>query len=530
MASVNDFKIFLAAKLGELLRERVLPGEISLGEVTSVDGGPKSVIDVTYKGEVYPLTYSKFNIERLLSGHGILPIATDVTTIRDMVPVFLKKYALPLTPDDFVDGPVTLQNTLMVVPGSIAWYGQLTVPIADPNATVRPLYDFPLDTDGRNLGTLDVDITAPFTYVEFLGKKWASVGNPVLLGPGVEFDIRKDFTIDFEIIANQMGDVYGQLFTQDGSSATTVGNMWTGRSGLGATMENRPFILSVGYSANAEVITKQLLTDTPMRITITRKGNNWTWYQNSVRVWEFTASPTIANPWRYFGSIPTRSKQYLRELKFWNQRLTDVDRLKLFEKPYELPTPLHEFLFDGTTENTGSDGRFMTVPMTFGNVGGREVAYLPTGGAIAFGNGLSMRICGDYTYDFVVIFAATPATYLCLMSLGTGTNTATGSFFFYQGRQYEYNVHPGGAAILANPAPVLGKPYRITLRSLGGVTTKYVDGVKQIEYPSPALALNRHLTAFRDAGYSWPSNAGIDYIKMWDVGLTDEQLAILFTM
>lgn len=528
MASLNDFKIFISSKLGEILRERVLPAEVTLGGYRDGDDG-RMIVDVTYRGEVYPLTYRKFDVARLLAGHDTKPIVTDLTTIREIIPLFLARYALPLSPIDFVDGALAQINDVGIVPESPIWEGSLRIIVKDPSAALVPIHYFQFDGTGENKGSSALPAGA-HTYVEFQGKKWLSVGAPVRIGDSIEFDIRTDFTLDFEIVANSLGDVYGQLFTIDGSTNPTVGNLWTMRSGLFAGAEGRYSMVSVGYTANTEVTTPQLKNDTPMRITLIRQGNNWTWYADGVRVWEYTAKPTLSGPWRFFGSNPQRSKLYLRELRYWGESLDIIDRLKLFDMPHELPQPLNEFLFNGDTDNTGTNGLAMTVPMTYGELGGRNVAFLPAGGPVPFGNGLSMRICGDYTYDFVVIFTATPATYLCFMSPGVATNTATGSFFFYQGRQYEYSVHPGGSAILANPAPVLNKAYRITLRSKGGVTTKYVNGVKMNEYTSPPLTVNRHLTAFRDSGYTWPTNAGIDYIRMWDVGLTDEELAILFTM
>ena len=529
MAAVNDFKIYMTARLGEILRERILPAEVTVGTVTHLEDGTKAMVDLTYKGEVYSLTYPKFDVERLLDGYTIPTFRGELTTVHELAPLFLSKFSLPLTVDDFVDGPLGTLTDFVIVPDSPCWRGKFLIQQSLPTSIDRPLHKFTMDGTGANTGMASVPLSANHNYVDFLGKKWLSVTTPVLLGAGVDLEIRGDFTLDFEIVANSLGDVYGQLFTQDGSSAVVVGNMWTARSGLGAGMENRFSMVSVGYTANTEVTTPRLLNDTPMRITLTRQGDNWTWYANGVRVWEYTAKPVLSGPFKYFGSNPARSKQYLRELQYWQHCLTTAERLSLFDLPSELEQPLHEFLFDGDTSNTGKDGRAMTVPMTYGQLGGRNVAYLPPSGVQLFGNGIEMLICGDYTYDFVVLFTATPPSYICFMSVDTTTVTAVGAFYFYQGRQYEYLVHPSGSAILADPAPVLNKPYRITIRSLNGVTTKYVNGEKRIEYASPPRSLNRTLKTFRDPSYGF-TNAGIDYIKMWDRGLSDAELAILFTM
>lgn len=75
-------------------------------------------------------------------------------------------------------------------------------------------------------------------------------------------------------------------------------------------------------------------------------------------------------------------------------------------------------------------------------------------------------------------------------------------------------------------APVLGKPYRITICSRGGRTKHYVNGKFAVEYASPAAG--RVLDRWLAPSYGWPANAGIGYVKMWDSGLSDEELAVLF--
>lgn len=527
MAALNDFKTFMAAKLGQILGKEISPSEITLGTPSVPSNPAKRRLPIEYKGKFYPVIYEPFDIARIF-GRSAITMATKKSTIHELIVEINAKYGLGLTTAEIDDGPLVPDLELVIKPNSVQWTGKLNVKVIDDSSVPTPLHHFPFDVDGRNLGTSGVSSTLDFNYVEFLGKKWGSVKSAGMkaFGPDIEIDMRGNFTLDFETIANPIGDVYGQLMTQDAAGRTDLtGNMSTWRQ-ISTEHINKPYLANVGYSSAATSLMPKLLTDTPMRITITRTGNNWRWYKDGVLAWEFIASPAITSALKYWGSTALRSKLYLRQLRYWNYALRDSELNLLFNPLYNITKPLHEFLFNGDTKNTGTAGIDMTTPMTFGDAEGGTYAYLSGSGQVPFGNGLQMSVSGDYTYDFVVMFNSTPSSYYCMLNTSTGGNEAIGAFYFYFGKHYEYLVHPGAPGMVNADAPVLGKPYRITICSRGGRTRHYVNGKFTVEYASPVGG--RTLANWRAPSYGWPANAGIGYIKMWDSGLSDAELAVLF--
>lgn len=526
MAALNDFKTFMAAKLGQILRKEISPSEITLGTPSVPSNPAKRRLPIEYKGKFYPVIYEPFDIARLF-GRNSIAMITKVDTIHKLIPEINAKYGIGLTTDEVEDGPLLAITDIVIKPTSTQWTGVLKANITDDNTVPTPLHDLPFEVDGRNLGTSGIPSTLDFNYVDFLGKKWGSVkaAGMQAFGPGIEIDMRGNFTLDFETIANPIGDAYGQLMSQDAAGSTTkVGNMITWRQ-ISTAHVNKPVIVGAGYSDAATLLMPKLLADTPMRITIIRAGNNWRWFKDGELAWEFEANPAITGALLYWGTTALRSKLYLRKLRYWNFALRESELKLLLNPLYSITKPLHEFLFNGNTKNTGTAGVDMTTPMTFGDAEGGTYAYLPSG-VQSFGNGLKMSVSGDYTYDFVVMFNSTPSSYYCLMNTSAGVNEAVGAFYFYYGKHYEYLVHPGASGMTTADAPVLGKPYRITIVSKGGRTKHYVNGKFTVEYNSPTGG--RVLDRWMAPSYGWPANAGIGYLKMWDSGLSDAELNVLF--
>lgn len=527
MAALNDFKTFMAAKLGQILGKEISPSEITLGTPSVPSNPAKRRLPIEYKGKFYPVIYEPFDIARIF-GRSAITMVTKTDSIHNLLVEINAKYGLGLTTAEVEDGPLSPDMNIPIKPTSVQWTGVLKVKVVDDSSVPTPLHHFPFEVDGRNLGSSGIASALDFNYVDFLGKKWGSVkaAGMQLFGAGIEIDMRGNFTLDFETIANPIGDVYGQLMSQDAAGSTTkVGNLITWRQ-ISTAHINKPVIVGVGYTDASTSLMPKLLADTPMRITIIRVGNNWRWFKDGVLAWEFEANPAITGALLYWGTTTLRSKLYLRQLRYWNHGLRDSELNLLFNPLYNITKPLHEFLFNGNTKNTGTAGIDMTTPMTFGEAEGGTYAYLPGRGQVPFGNGLQMSVSGDYTYDFVVMFNSTPSNYYCMLNTSTGGNEAIGAFYFYFGKHYEYLVHPGASGMVNADAPVLGKPYRITICSRGGRTRHYVNGKFTVEYASPVGG--RTLANWRAPSYGWPANAGIGYIKMWDSGLSDAELAVLF--
>lgn len=202
---------------------------------------------------------------------------------------------------------------------------ELQVLFSDP-----PLHYFPLNNSLANYGASNTQLADNFNFVEYLGKTWATpklaAGAPL----GIDLVVKKDFTIDFEIVANSIGDVTGNLFSNaPGAYIGSLGALATVRR-LSDTSENQPVMAAMGYSSVTDIKTPRLLSDIPQRITIRKEGTKYSWYSNKVLVWEYTTAAVAGIDWTVFGGTPARSKLYLRELSYFNRAISASELALLF--------------------------------------------------------------------------------------------------------------------------------------------------------------------------------------------------------
>lgn len=130
MSATNSFKNWMAAKLGRILRLEIKPSEITIGP--SIDGTP-SKIEITYKGDVYPIVYDKYPIAELFGG-GAAPVGIPgpVTTVAEATLRLNARYGLGLRDVDVVQGPIVPTDTTVVfkiTPVCYEYTGELQVPI-----------------------------------------------------------------------------------------------------------------------------------------------------------------------------------------------------------------------------------------------------------------------------------------------------------------------------------------------------------------------------------------------------------------
>ncbi len=196
------------------------------------------------------------------------------------------------------------------------------------SALTKPLYHWPLAGNKGNLGRSAVSWAGDLTWVDFLGRTWGSVPAGVqFVDIGTNLDISKDFTMDVTLVANNVGNNYAQLFID--SSVSNLGNIFTWRD-MGPGHMNKPCFQSLGYSTVANCTTTPFIDDATNRLTVHRIGNAWSVFQDGKLKWTFS-STSATTFWRYFGSVLRRSKQYIRDLRYWEFGLSDTELAVLFK-------------------------------------------------------------------------------------------------------------------------------------------------------------------------------------------------------
>lgn len=198
---------------------------------------------------------------------------------------------------------------------------------------------------------------------------------------------------------------------------------------------------------------------------------------------------------------------------------------------------LHVYSLQGDTADTGTDPIDMGVAFNYQEIEGRKFAFLQaTSGHVPFAPGLKFKVAGDFTIDMEVYIDAVYGYLYMMTNLGSGNGTGNtyGTLAFYGNKFYHYGFTPSGSAAWQNQMPAItpGKPARLTLRSVQGYTSAYLDGVFVMQWPSQGAENDTSLVGFRNADGSaaqWPSGGcGISNFKYWDVGLSNSEMDLLF--
>lgn len=332
-----NFKRFIASKLSARFGLVVAEDEIILGShypAASILAAPakEMIVEVSFRGVTYRLMYNRASLANQLGELLIYnpDIVTETNTIDEIIDQVNQKTGLGLDPLKYTIGaPVGgYKQRRIATVGDAEITGSFDAYIIKPTLSA-PLHYWPLDNTNINFGTYETETNPAFDFIAFAGENWGTVpASASFVDFGLTFPLNADFTIDFWCVANNIGDLYGHLF----SSVTTYdfpnGCLHTWRN-ISPSVLNAPVMNNMGYSTFANSLFPRLLDDTPMRITIRRTGNVYRWFANGTQVWEFTSTVTPIN-WRYWGSYYRRSKQYLRGLRFWTKSLSDAEMVELF--------------------------------------------------------------------------------------------------------------------------------------------------------------------------------------------------------
>lgn len=533
MSSIVSFKTKLALDLGQKLNKHIRPKDITLGEIKSpaFQTLRNSQVTATVDGVDHQIVYDRYDLGRLMQ---FIPASIKIVTqvrVEDthgLLPFINKRFGLDLKPQDVENravDPESMTVSIYAAATSYRFMGVVSLPISQPSITLFPKPDhwFKAEGDATNSGNNTQSITFPLKYVTGPdGKQWATSarsGSDVL-GNGIELPAGGEFVLDFKVFFKSTNGYINFLTTDPNAGGGATGSMyWYGGSFY--------------QYGNSPVQPTTTVVNRAYRYTLRGKGGVTYLYVDGKLTGQWT-TPGSSTRLKAFGDKDGYTSHFpadvihFRDLKSYARSLTDAEFMTLFEAElddYVMQPPVHEFLFNGTAVNTGSNKTPMLAPMTYESVRKTNVAHLGGTAPVQFGNGARIKVCGDYTVDFMVTLKSIN-TYLCFMSTDIAAAAALGSFFYSEGRFYEYGVGPA----TLTPAAKVGTPQRITIVSKGGTTTLYVDKVQIGTYPSPAANLNRYLVGFRDRDTvaQWPTGFEIDFIRSWETALSEMDLKKLF--
>lgn len=391
----------------------------------------------------------------------------------------------------------------------------------------KPLHSVSFYNTLENTGTSRAPLSNEFSFVEFAGSVWGTPTSGGAAELGFVMNTDTNFTVDFELIANKLGvDIPGIIFNSVKSTYTgALGVLATLRSSTGTAHNNKPCMAGMGYTGPSNVNTPQLVDDTPTRITIRRVGTKYSWYVNTVKVWEYSTVNEPAVNWSVFGGTDVRSKLYIRNLSYYNQALTDNDLAKLFVPV--VPKPDHQFMLEENTNNTGK----LTVPMTMGftyeEVQGRQWGVRTGKDAEALGAGVGFSFVHDAVLDFEVLLAPNDG-YRMIFSPDHTVMNAPATMMMYANRMYHaYFGYSSLDDIMARPIVPVGVPVRITQRRKAGIVYVYMNGTLYMSY---SFSPTKPYMAIGDTdGISNPMRAPnkIRAIQYWPRALSDSEFTQL---
>ena len=202
--------------------------------------------------------------------------------------------------------------------------GEVETPIFPPPT----IHAFSIAGDYTNRGSDGGVVNSGIPAAKFLNKPWFGGSSLGTLSLGQSLNFTGDFTVDVEIAAAEIGDVYGILFSRNTNPVlgnnVVAGDLLTWRNLVGK--QNTPTLYLMGYSSAADVPLSALSATTSVRMTIVRAGSTVRWYENGVLKWTFNSATNFT--WNNF--VCARSLTYFRNLRFWKVALVAEQLNNLF--------------------------------------------------------------------------------------------------------------------------------------------------------------------------------------------------------
>lgn len=327
MQIVYDLKTYLAQCLTQQLGTVVDPAAITIDTTEVTAGGV--VIRPKVNGVVHELNLAKRDLATLYQYVQGKPVAGGniaVNVLKSLSEIL----KISLHPDMFEITSLDSQTGVLAAKAANPVYSGGFEFDRSTKFAARPFWFWPLAGNRISEGTDKTQLADNFKFVSYLDKTWATLKDGQLWADlGVNITFATNVTITFDLVASDLGNMYGNIFSSRAESSIYFANygMFTGRN-LNNN-QNKWGLYGLGYGQYTAFPTTKL-GDTPVTITIVKAGTNFSLYENGILRWTFTGA--TGSIWRYFGSLNRRNRQYLRNLAVWNAALSDAEVVDIVNK------------------------------------------------------------------------------------------------------------------------------------------------------------------------------------------------------
>lgn len=220
-------------------------------------------------------------------------------------------------------------------------YGEDDVAVGGTSAPPKPLHHWPLNGDTSNQGRAVTPLGAVFDWQDYNKKRWASHNTPRIQALGVSLPINTVFTFQFKILSksNEVVDKIQGIFND--STGNDVGPV------LKVNCNDSPtgdwFAYMPGTFGLNRLVAKAYKPGTENFVTVRGLNGVMSIWLNGELVL-LTTAPAGFTAWTHIGKAGTfmDSNQLIRDIKYWDTYLTDLELDYLFDQtkkeiPPEIP-------------------------------------------------------------------------------------------------------------------------------------------------------------------------------------------------
>lgn len=201
----------------------------------------------------------------------------------------------------------------------------------------QPLHHWPLNGDTTNKGRDTTSLMIALDWIDRDGKRWGYHATPRHQALGVSLANNVAFTLQFRIlsltnqVANKIQGIFGDSTGADNTTAVKIN--------CNDSPDGNYFAYVPGTYSFNRLIEKAYLPDTENVVTIRGLGGVVSVWLNGLLVLKSTFASSQA--WTHLGKVGNYmdSNQLLRDIKYWDTHLTDLELDYLFHQNATEPAP-----------------------------------------------------------------------------------------------------------------------------------------------------------------------------------------------
>lgn len=386
-----------------------------------------------------------------------------------------------------------------------------------------PDHEWLMRGTGVNSGISKEPISVYFKYVNLPSGTWGTLTGgrtpQLIMASGAELNRAGNWCLDFEMLVKEK-PLRNTTFTTNGGEVNGGHIMF---------YENA---LYEPYGNSSDIHTFEMPVNVPTRHTLRCIGGTINYYMDGLFAQSWRQDGKVN--WRYFRSGFSGTEQmeedktFLRNIRFWQNGMSDSEFEELLnDDSYPDLAPVHRWLLDGKTDNTGTHAnkpRFAP-PVAYSDVNGVQMANLTTIGNHPLGT--SFDASGDWTITANVIDPS-PGNVVKgffntenMLAYGVSTILYTKRLTMYLSTNY--------ANLWNNPDTTTEmKPnvkHSIALVKRGASYRAYIDGVlvQRVSAISAVSGLFTHFGAYNGTA-SLGTNVKFSDLRLYNYGLSRRQV------